>query len=181
MKVEKPMSRQAVSLDEVEDLRLINDKPIRLLFFIEATLKTGFILFVFLYPSTFISFFRQHNKQITPLTCHILVWWNSWLVVINGLMFAAIPSKYNTPTLTAGLVHVRRFIYWGILASEFFFICLLFSPEYRTILSTGFSIILSVAIIGRLIVLFPKKEWFGTVLINSSVNKNNKTYSLKLH
>ena len=159
------MSRQVVSLDEVKNLRLVNDKPIRLLFLSEATSNIGFILFVFLYPSIFLGLFHQHKEQITPLTCHILFWWGSWLVVFTGLMFAAVPSNCSTPTLTAGLVHVRRFIYWGLLTSELFLIGLLLSPKYQTIPAIGFSGFLLFVIIGRLTVLFPKKEWFGTVFL----------------
>jgi hypothetical protein len=164
------MARQT-SLDEMKDLRLVNDKPIRLLFLVEATSNIGFILFVFFYPSSFIAFLLKADNQITPLTLYILFWWNSWLVVITGLMFAAVPSKYNTPTLTAGLVHVRRFIYWGLLFSEIFLASLLLFTNYRTIVSIGFGIFILLVIIGRLIVLFPKKEWFGTVLIESPKEK----------
>jgi hypothetical protein len=87
-------------------------------------------------------------------------------------MFAAVPSKYNTPTLTAGLVHVRRFIYWGLLGSDTFLAFLLTFTSHRTIFSIGFAIFILLIVIGRLIVLFPKKAWFGTVLIDSSREKD---------
>jgi hypothetical protein len=165
------MARQ-ISLDTMKNLRLVNDKPIRLLLLVEATSNLGFILFLFLYPSSFIAFLLKPDKQITPLTSYILLWWNSWLIVITGLMFAAVPSKYNTPTLTAGLVHVRRFLYWGLLSSEIFLALLLIFTSHRTIISIGFGIFSLLIVIGRLIVLFPKKEWFGTVLIESFNEKD---------
>jgi hypothetical protein len=158
------MARQ-ISLDEVKSVQLINDKPIRFLFFAEAVSNIGFILIVFLYPKQFLTFLVKPENEITPLTTHVLLWWNSWIIVITGLLFAAIPSKYNTPTLTAGLIHVRRFIYWALLASEVFLFFLLITPKHRTNGSIGFSIFCLMVIIGRLIVLFPMKAWFGTVLI----------------
>ncbi len=158
------MVRQ-ISLDEIKELQLVNDKPIRFLFFAEAISNVVFILIVFLYPSSFLAFILKPEKEITPLTTHVLLWWNSWVIVITGLLFAAIPSKYNTPTLTAGLIHVRRFIYWALLSSEVFLIFLLTSPKHRTNISIGFSIFCLLVIIGRLIVLFPMKAWFGTVFI----------------
>jgi hypothetical protein len=167
------MARQ-ISLDELKELRLVRDKPIRLLLFAEATSNLGFLVFVFLYPSSFISFLLQPAKEITPLTSHLLLWWNSWIVVMTALMFAALPSKYNTPTLTAGLVHVRRFIYWALLGSEILLIFLLISTRHRTISSIGVSIFILLVIIGRLVVLFPKKDWFGTVLIESSGGKDKQ-------
>jgi len=167
------MARQ-ISLDEIKELRLVNDKPIRFLFLAEAISNIPFILIVFLYPSSFLAFILKSEKEITPLTTHILLWWDSWLIVITGLLFAAIPSKYNTPTLTAGLIHVRRFIYWALLASEVLLICLLTSPNHRTNISIGFSIFCLLVIIGRLIVLFPMKAWFGTVLIDISEEKKKQ-------
>jgi hypothetical protein len=165
------MARE-IPLDTIKDLRLVNDKPIRLLLLAEAISNLGFILFVFLYPSSFIGFLLKPDKQITPLTSHILLWWNSWLIVITGLMFAAVPSKYNTPTLTAGLVHIRRFLYWGLLSSEIFLIFLLIFTSHRTTASIGSAIFILLIVVGRLIVLFPKKEWFGTVLIKASSEKD---------
>lgn len=165
------MARQ-VSLDSIKNLRLVNDKPIRLLLLAEAISNLGVILIVFLYPSSFIAFLFKPDKQITPLTEFILHLWNIWLIVITGLMFAAVPSKYNTPTLTAGLVHVRRFIYWTFLGTEIFLAFILTSTQHRTIFSISFGIFCGLVSIGRLIVLFPKKEWFGTVLIEYSEGKN---------
>ncbi|CAF0802875.1 unnamed protein product [Rotaria sp. Silwood1] len=165
------MARQT-SLDDIKDLRLINDKPIRILFFAEATANLGLILFVFLYPSTFLALLLKPDNEITSLATHILSWWNSWILVISGLMFAAIPSKYNTPTLTAGLIHVRRFLYWGLLSSEIFLASLLISTKHRTFLSIGFAIVILLVVIGRLIILFPKKAWFGTVVIESTTEKH---------
>lgn len=164
------MGRQ-VSLDSIKDLRLVNDKPIRLLLFAEAISNLGVILIAFLYPSAFISFLFKPDKQITPLTEFILYLWNVWLIVLTALMFAAVPSKYNTPTLTAGLVHVRRFLYWNLLGTEVFLACILTSTSHRTIASVGFAIFCIFVVIGRFIVLFPKKEWFGTVLIEYSDEK----------
>ncbi|UJR15350.1 hypothetical protein I4U23_002299 [Adineta vaga] len=167
------MSRQTI-LDDFNQLRLINDQPIRLLLFAEAMSNLGLIFFIYFYPSTFLAFMLQPIEEITPLTTHILFWWNSWLFIITALMFAAVPSKYNTPTLTAGLIHVRRFLYWGLFGSEICLIYLLISTRHRTILSIGFSLFLSVVCIGRLIVLFPKQAWFGTIIIDSSNDKTKQ-------
>ena len=158
------MLRQT-TLDNVEEVRVINDKPIRLLLLAEATSNLGFIIFVFLYPSSFLAFLFQPADQITPLASYLLIWLNSWLFVITGLMYAAVPSKYNTPTLTAGLIHVRRFLYWGLLFSEIILAFLLFYTSHRTIVSIGCGIFLVLVVIGRLIVLFAKQAWFGTVVI----------------
>ena len=160
-----------ITLDDVKELRLVNDKPIRYLFFTEAMSNIGFILFVYMYPSSFLAYFLKPDTEITPLACHVLQWWNSWLFVITGLLFAAVPSKYNTPTLTAGLVHVRRFLYWCLLTAEILFAYLLISTPHRTIISISFGIFALSIAIGRLIVLFLKKEWFGTVLIELSKEK----------
>jgi hypothetical protein len=159
------------SLDNMKELRLVNDKPIRLLLFIEAISNVGFILFIFLYPVTFLGLIFQSDVQITRLTIYMLYGWNSWVVVITGLMFAAVPSKYNTPTLTAGLVHVRRFLYWGLLSSEIILSPLLMFNKHRTMISIGCAIFIIFVVIGRLYVLFPKKDWFGTVLIEPSKEK----------
>jgi len=167
------MARQT-TLDDIEELHLVNDKPIRLLLLAEATSNIGFILFIFLYPSSFLAILFQPNDEITPLASYMLIWWNSWLVVLTGLMYAAVPSKYNTPTLTAGLIHVRRFLYWGLLTSEIFLALLLIYTRYRTIISIGFAIFLLLIVIGRLIVLFPKKAWFGTVVIKPRREENKK-------
>ncbi|CAF0997325.1 unnamed protein product [Adineta ricciae] len=155
-------------------VRLVNDQPIRLLLFAEAVSNLSLILFVYFYPGTFLAFLLRPVDEITPLTTYILSWWNSWLFIITGLMFAAVPSKYNTPTLTAGLIHVRRFIYWGLLASEILLIYHLLFARYRTVLSIVFCIFLVAVCIGRLIVLFPRQAWFGTVLIEISSDKMNK-------
>ena len=160
------MARE-ISLDEVKELRLVNDKPIRILFFVEAMANIPVIIFTHFYPSTLLAYLLRPERQINPLTSHVLLWWNSWIFIITGLLLAAIPSKYNTPTLTAGLVHVRRFLYWALLASEVLLIFLFLSPRHRTTLSIGMSITFVFVIIFRLIVLFPKQAWFGTVLLNS--------------
>lgn len=163
---------QEISLDQMKDLRLVNDKPIRILFFLEALANLPLIIFIYFYPSTFLAYLLRPERQITPLTSHLLLWWDSWLLIITALLFAAIPSKYNTPTLTAGLVHVRRFLYWALLGSEVLLAFLLLSPQHRTMFSIGFSILCIVVVILRLIVLFPKQAWFGTVLLGSSADKN---------
>ncbi|CAF2626044.1 unnamed protein product [Rotaria sp. Silwood2] len=165
------MARQT-SLDDIKHLRLVNDKPIRILFFAEATANIGLILFVFFYPSLFLTLLLKPDNEITPLATHIILWWNSWILVITCLMYAAVPSKYNTPTLTAGLIHVRRFIYWGLLTSEIFLASLLISTRHRTLLSISFGSFILLVVIGRLIILFPKKSWFGTVLIESITEKD---------
>lgn len=162
----RSMARE-ISLDDVKELRLVKDKPIRILFFAEAMGNIPLIIFTHFYPSTLLAYLLKPEREITPLTAHVLLWWNSWIFIITGLLFAAIPSKYNTPTLTAGLVHVRRFIYWALLASEVLLIFLLTSSRHRTIFSIGMSIIFVFIVIFRLIVLFPKQAWFGTVVLNS--------------
>jgi hypothetical protein len=84
------MARQTL-LDDIKGLRLVNDKPIRLLLLVEAISNLGFILIIFLYPSSFLSFLLKPDKEITSLACHILLWWNSSIFGITCLMFAAIP------------------------------------------------------------------------------------------
>lgn len=162
-----------ISLDDVKSIRIVNDKPIRFLFFAEATANFGIIFFAFFYPSKFLSTLFNSDHEITPMTTFILSWWNSWVILITGLMYAAVPSKYNTPTLTAGLIHVRRFIYWALLSSEVLLIILLVTANYKTIFSIGFAFVLLLTIIGRLFVLFPKKAWFGTVLIEPMSKKEH--------
>ncbi|CAF0870187.1 unnamed protein product [Rotaria sordida] len=165
------MARQTL-LDDIKDLRLINDKPIRLLLLAEATANLGVILFVFLYPSLFLTLLLKPDNEITPLATSILLWWNSLILAITCLMFAAVPSKYNTPTLTVGLIHVRRCLYWVLLISEIFLAFLLISTRHRTLLSISFGIFILLIVMGRLIILFPKKAWFGTVVIESSIEKD---------
>jgi hypothetical protein len=167
------MSRQR-SLDDMKQLRLVNDTPIRLLLLVEAISNLGFIVFIFLYPSSFLAFFLKPDIEITPLACQVLFWWNAWLLVITGLMFAAVPSKYNTPTLTAGLVHVRRFLYWGLLSTEIILAYLLISTRHRTFVAIASGIFMLCIAIGRLIVLFPKQAWFGTVLIEPFDDKGKQ-------
>ena len=159
------------ALDDVEHLRLINDAPIRFLLLAEASSNLLFLIGVFFYPSTFLTFLFGPSRHITPLASHLLIWWASFLFVFTGLMLAAVPSKYNTPTLTAGLVHVRRFLYWGLLASEILLALLLSLTKHRTSISIGSAIFLVVIALARLIVLFPKKAWFGTVIIDDTKEK----------
>ena len=166
------MERQIV-LDDVEQLRLINDAPIRFLLLAEASSNLLLLVVVFFYPSAFLTFLFVPSRQITPLASHLLIWWASFLFVFTGLMLAAVPSKYNTPTLTAGLVHVRRFLYWGLLASELLLALLLSLAKHRTATSIGFAIFLVVIALARLIVLFPKKAWFGTVIIDDAKEKRS--------
>lgn len=161
-----------ISLDDVKSLRVVHDKPIRFLLAVEAVSNLSIIFFAFLYPSLFISYFFTPDDEITPLTSHLLFFWNSWIVVITALMFAAVSSKHSTSTLTAGVVHVRRFVYWALLSSEALLIILLIFTRHRTALSIGFSIFTIFVIIGRLIVLFWKKEWFGTVMIELPIQKD---------
>ncbi|CAF1237644.1 unnamed protein product, partial [Rotaria magnacalcarata] len=168
--IHKFMAKQ-ISLDDVRGLRLVNDKPIRLLFLAEATSNVGLIIFVFLYPSLFLSIFLQPQIEITPLASFLIFLWNSWIIVITGLMYAAVPSKYNTPTLTAGIVHVRRFVYWALLSSEILLAVLLICTVHRTTLSVGFANFVLFVVMGRLFVLFPKKAWFGTVVFEPMADK----------
>ncbi|CAF3188976.1 unnamed protein product [Rotaria socialis] len=169
-KIHKFMTKQ-ISLDDVRGLRVVNDKPIRLLFLAEATSNVGVIVFVFLYPSLFLSIFLQPQNEITPLASFLIFLWNSWIIVITGLMYAAVPSRYNTPTLTAGIVHVRRFIYWALLSSEILLAVLLICTVHRTTLSVGFANFILFVAMGRVFVLFPKKAWFGTVVFESMAEK----------
>jgi predicted anti-sigma-YlaC factor YlaD len=165
---------EQTSLDNMKELRLVNDKPIRLLLFTEALSNIGFVYFIFRYPSTFLGLLFRTEQQITPLTIYMLFWWNSWLVVISALMLAAVPSKYNTPTLTAGLVHVRRYLYWCLLGGEIFLAPFLIFNSHRTIISILFGIFCVFVVIGRLVVLFPKQAWFGTVLIEPKENAKQR-------
>ena len=160
-----------LTLDDVQ-LRLINDGPIRFLLFTEGCSNLFFLLILYIYPSAFLTFLLQPDDQINSLTTHLLFWWTSWLFVLTGLMFAAIPSVYNTPTLTAGLIHVRRYLYWALLFSELFLAFHLIQTVHRTMISIGFSVFLLSVVIGRLIVLFPKQHWFGTILIENITGEN---------
>ena len=162
---------RSMGLDDVEHLRVINDTPIRLLLVAEASSNLLLLLVIYLYPSSFLAFFLTPDHQISSLTTHLLFWWGSWLFVFTGLMLAAVPSKYNTPTLTAGLVHVRRFLYWGLMASEILLALLLCLRSHRTFISIVFAIFLIGIAMARLIVLFPKKAWFGTVVIEDGRGK----------
>ncbi|CAF0787845.1 unnamed protein product [Didymodactylos carnosus] len=151
---------------------LVNDKPIKLLLGIESLCNIGFIWYVFNYSEGFLRALLPpivENFEITPLAEHFLLWWMSSIFTLTCLMLAAIPSKYSTNTLTVGLIHVRRFIYWSLFGSEILCSGLLiylmqyFAEEHWTLFGYALLLIFTILPLWRLFVLFIKNSWFGHI------------------
>jgi hypothetical protein len=163
-----------IYLDNVEHVRVINDRPIRCLLLIEASVNVIFVGCVVVYPSAFLNILLTSDRQITSLAMDLFYWWISCLVVFTGVMLAMARSSCRTSTFTAGLVHGRRTLYWCLLASELLLAYLLVVTSHRTSVSNGAVVGLVFLVIGRLFVLLVKNDWFGTVCIDSMTIKSIK-------